>query len=62
MGYSKRKQQQQKKYQKNNLQRKSKALSEWADELNIPYSILADRIYKYKWNIERAMTEPYIAK
>ena len=39
---------------------KIKALSEWADELNIPYGILADRIYKYKWNIERAMTEPYI--
>lgn len=41
---------------------KVKSLSEWANELNIPYSILADRIYKYKWSIERAMTEPYIAK
>lgn len=39
---------------------KIKALSEWADELNIPYNVLADRIYKYKWNIERAMTEPYV--
>ena len=41
---------------------KVKALSEWAEGLNIPYSVLEDRIYKYKWNIERAMTEPYISK
>lgn len=41
---------------------KVKTLAEWAEELNIPYSVLADRIYKYKWNIERAMTKPYISK
>lgn len=39
-----------------------KSLSKWAEELNIPYSVLADRIFKYKWNIERAMSEPYVSK
>lgn len=33
-------------------------LSEWADELGVPYDFLIDRIGKYGWSIERAFTTP----
>lgn len=36
----------------------TKNLREWAKETGISKYILADRIYKYKWDIERALTQP----
>ena len=35
-----------------------KTLKEWSEALNISYQILADRIYRYGWSIERALTTP----
>ena len=35
-----------------------KTLKEWSEELNISYQVLADRIYRYGWSIERALTTP----
>ncbi len=37
---------------------KTQCLSVWAEEYNIPYKILWDRIYKLGWSPERALTEP----
>ena len=36
----------------------TKNLKEWAKDTGISKYILADRIYKYKWDIERALTQP----
>ena len=36
---------------------KTQNLRDWAKETGISKYILADRIYKYGWDIERAMTE-----
>lgn len=36
----------------------TKTLLEWEEEIGISKDILADRIYKYKWNIEEALTRP----
>ena len=35
-----------------------KTLKEWSETLNISYQVLADRIYRYGWSIERALTTP----
>lgn len=37
---------------------KTQCLSSWAEEYQIPYFILSDRINKLGWSIERALTEP----
>lgn len=37
---------------------KVKTLLEWEKETGIPRVILADRIFKYKWNIEKSLTTP----
>ena len=34
----------------------TKALSEWAKVTGISYQVLADRIYRYGWTVERALT------
>ena len=34
----------------------TKALSEWATITGISYQVLADRIYRYGWTVERALT------
>lgn len=39
-------------------QGKSQTLPEWAEELGIPFRILAGRIRKHKWSIERAFSAP----
>lgn len=41
---------------------KTMTLLDWEKETGIPKVALADRIYKYKWSIERALTQPYIAR
>ncbi len=35
----------------------TQTLTEWAEVLNIKRSTLAQRIYVYKWSIERALTQ-----
>ncbi len=35
-----------------------KTLKDWAATLDISYQVLADRIYRYGWSIERALTTP----
>ena len=35
---------------------KTQSLAEWADELNLPYHTLKDRIYKLKWEVKKAFT------
>lgn len=35
-----------------------KTLKEWSETLNISYQVLADRIYRYGWSIEKALTTP----
>jgi len=37
---------------------KTQTMAQWAEEVNIPYHILKDRINKLHWPIERALTEP----
>ncbi len=37
---------------------KIQLLIEWAEDFNIPYKTLWDRIQKLGWSIERALTEP----
>jgi len=37
---------------------KTQALAQWAEEVNVKDKILWDRINKYHWPIERALTEP----
>lgn len=37
----------------------TKTLLEWEKVTGIPREVLADRIYKYSWDIDRAMTFPY---
>jgi hypothetical protein len=36
-----------------------KTLSQWADDLKLPYGILSHRINIYKWSIEKSLTTPY---
>lgn len=35
-----------------------KTLLDWEKETNIPKEVLADRVYKYKWSAEKALTTP----
>ena len=35
-----------------------KTLPEWEEYTGIPKTVIADRIYKYKWDIARALTTP----
>ncbi len=37
---------------------KTQSLSQWADEIGIKSSVLQNRINRYHWDIERALTEP----
>lgn len=37
----------------------SKCLAEWAEDLNIPYQILQDRLNKLNWSVEKAFTHPF---
>lgn len=37
---------------------KSQILKDWAEELNIPQGTLHNRIFKYKWAIEKALNTP----
>ena len=37
---------------------KAQSLLEWEKETGLRACVLADRIFKYKWNIERALTQP----
>jgi len=37
---------------------KTQPMSQWAEELNIPYHALNHRINGYHWPVERALTEP----
>ena len=41
-------------YYKNEL----KPLSQWCDELNLPYNTIRARINTYHWSIEKAFTTP----
>lgn len=36
----------------------TKTLPEWEEDTGIPKTVIADRIYKYKWSIDRALTTP----
>lgn len=36
---------------------KVQTLLDWEKETGIPRNVLADRIFKYKWDVERALTE-----
>ncbi len=36
----------------------SKCIAAWAEEYNIPYDVLYQRIYKLGWSMKRALTEP----
>jgi len=36
----------------------TKTIAEWADEYNLPYHILHQRLFKFKWPIKRALTKP----
>lgn len=36
----------------------TKTLPEWEEYTGIPKTVIADRIYKYKWDIARALTTP----
>ena len=36
----------------------TKNISKWAEEYNIPYEILQNRITKHGWDIEKALTQP----
>lgn len=36
-------------------------LMQWCKKLNLPYKIVHSRLYKSKWNFERAITEPIIS-
>jgi len=40
---------------------KTQTLSQWCDELNLPYLKIANRIGK-GWDIERALTQPIVSK
>jgi hypothetical protein len=40
----------------------TKNLSEWQDRTGIEQGILWDRIFRYKWSAEKALTEPIIDK
>ena len=33
-----------------------KTLKEWADTIGLSYNVLADRIYRYGWSVEKALT------
>lgn len=37
---------------------KTQSITDWARELNINHQTLSARITRYKWSIERALTEP----
>lgn len=37
---------------------KTQCLAAWAEELNIPKSTLRDRIFKFNWSVEKAITTP----
>lgn len=37
---------------------RSQTMTEWAIEVDIPYSVLIQRINKLHWTVERALTEP----
>jgi len=37
---------------------KTKTMSEWADELNISYTLIRKRINVLKWSIERTLSTP----
>ena len=37
---------------------KRKTLDAWSKELDIPYGTLYARIFRYKWEIQRALTTP----
>lgn len=36
----------------------TKTLPEWEEYTGIPKTVIADRIYKYKWEVEKALTTP----
>lgn len=37
---------------------KTQCLSQWADEVGIPYRVLIDRLGKLEWTVEKAFTHP----
>jgi hypothetical protein len=37
---------------------KTQSLTKWAEEIGLPVSTLKTRIYKYKWDIDKALTTP----
>ena len=40
------------------FQGKTQSLTKWAEEIGISVTILKDRINRYKWDVERALTTP----
>lgn len=36
----------------------SKTMSQWSDSLNIPYTLLRDRLNKLKWSFEKSIVKP----
>lgn len=37
---------------------RSQGLSKWADELGIPRKVIYDRLFRYQWSVQRALTNP----
>lgn len=36
----------------------TKPVATWAEELGIPYLTLKYRVFRYGWDVDKAMTEP----